>query len=138
MTGNTDGAVTAPGKRELAGLLGKAGTLWATLHADLCSQFGPLTEKWIFTRKTNHWALQLKQKKRTVVYLIPTAGAFRAAFALGEKACAPARESGLPAPVLDLIERAPRYAEGRGVTLEVRTQKDARAVEAVAAVKMAN
>jgi hypothetical protein len=138
MIGNTDGTAPSPGKRELAGLLGKAGATWAALHADLTAQFGPLTETWIFTRKTNHWALQLKQKTRTVVYLIPAAGTFRAAFALGEKACAAARESDLPASVLDIIDRAPRYAEGRGVTLDVRTRKDARNVKVVAAIKMAH
>jgi len=138
MTGNADAAVPSPGKRELAGLLGKTGTLWSTLHADLSAQFGPLTEKWIFTRKSNHWALQLKQKKRTILYLIPVGGGFRAAFALGEKACAAARGSHLAVSVLDVIDRAPRYPEGRGVTLEVRTRKDVANVKALAAIKMAS
>jgi Protein of unknown function (DUF3788) len=138
MAANTDGAVSSPGKRELAGLLGKAGTLWSSLSADLANQFGPLTEKWIFTRKTNHWALQLKQKKRTVLYLIPLSGTFRATFALGEKACAAAEASALPARVLAVIERAPRYPEGRGVALDVRTRKDAEHVKTLAAIKMAN
>jgi hypothetical protein len=138
MTGSSDGAVSSPGKRELAGLLGRTVTLWASLYSELSSDFGPLTERWIFTRKTNHWALQLKQKKRTIVYLIPVGRGFRAAFALGEKACAAACAGHLPASVLDVIERAPRYAEGRGVTLEVRTRKDVENVKALAAIKMAN
>jgi hypothetical protein len=40
--------------------------------------------------------------------------------------------------VLDIIERAPRYAEGRGVRLDVRTRKDIENVTALAAIKMAN
>jgi hypothetical protein len=137
---NPDGSSGGPGKREIAGLLGKAGALWTGLHGDLASRFGPLDQKWSFSRKTNHWALQLKEpkKKRTVVYLIPLQGCFQAAFALGEKACGAARSSTLPASVLDIIERAPRYAEGRGVRLDVRTRKDIENVTALAAIKMAN
>jgi hypothetical protein len=140
MTATSDRSIPAPGSREIAGLLGSAGSLWTGLHADLSSQYGQLEEKWSFSRKTNHWALQLKEKKkkRTIVYLIPLPGCFEAAFALGEKACAAARASALPASVLDIIERAPRYPEGRGVRLEVRTKKDVENVKALASIKMAN
>jgi hypothetical protein len=130
----------APGKREIDDLLGKAAPFWTALHADLCSAFGPLDEKWRFSRQTNHWSLQLTQrsKKRTVLYLIALPGLFQAAFALGEKACAAARASALPASVVDIIEQAPRYPEGRGVRLDVRSRKDVEHVKALAAIKMAN
>jgi hypothetical protein len=65
-------------------------------------------------------------------------GHFRAGFALGEKACRAAGESGLPAKVLEVIEHAPRFAEGRGVWLEVRSRKDVADVLRLAAVKLAN
>jgi hypothetical protein len=70
--------------------------------------------------------------------MIPCPGHFLAAFALGEKACLAARRSGLPAPVLEVIDRAPRYPEGRGVWLEVRTRKDLENVKKLATIKMAS
>ena len=140
MTAESGGGGSGPGRREIAGVLGKASALWTGLHGDLSSRFGPLEEKWSFSQKTNHWALQLKEKKkkRTVLYLIPLPGCFQAAFALGEKACAAAQASRLPAAVLDIIEQAPRYPEGRGVRLDVRSRKDVEHVKAIAAIKMAN
>jgi hypothetical protein len=140
MAAKSNSGSSAPGRREIAGLLGKASALWTGLHGDLSSQFGPLDEKWRFSRQTNHWSLQLKQrkKKRTVLYLIALPGCFQAAFALGEKACAAARASALPASVVDIIEQAPRYPEGRGVRLEVRSRKDVENVKALAAIKMAD
>ena len=139
MTSKSDSGPSAPSKREIAGLLGKAGALWTGLHNDLSSQFGPLEEKWSFSRKTDHWALQLKErkKKRTVLYLIPLSGCFQAAFALGEKACSAAQVSTLPAAVLETIEHAPKYPEGRGVRLDVRSRKDVEHVKALAVIKMA-
>jgi hypothetical protein len=129
-----------PGKRELAGLLGRTTTLWARLHADLSAEFGPVAEKWSFSGKTQRWSLQLKQqkKKRTILYMIPCRGHFLAALALGEKACRAARGSGLPASLLAVIDRAPKYPEGRGVRLEVRSKRDLENVEKLAAIKMAN
>ena len=95
-------------------MLGRAGALWERLHAHLASEFGPLAEKWSFSKTTNRW------------------------FALGEKACAAAKNGGLPASVLAVIEAAPRYPEGRGVRLEVRTGKDVANVANLAAIKMAH
>jgi hypothetical protein len=114
-----------PGPRELEKTLGRTSAHWIRLRANLADEFGPLAERWSFSAKTRRWSLQLKQRKqrRTVLYLIVCEGHFLAGFALGEKACRAARESGLPAAVLELIERAPRYAEGRGVWLEVRDRK---------------
>jgi hypothetical protein len=49
-----------------------------------------------------------------------------------------ARESGLPAPVLAVIDGAKKYAEGRGVRLEVRSAEDVHNIEKLAVIKMAN
>ena len=61
-----------------------------------------------------------------------------ASFALGEKAVRAAHEGGLPAPVLEIIAQAKKYAEGRGVRLEVRSAQDVLDVERLAIIKMAN
>jgi hypothetical protein len=40
--------------------------------------------------------------------------------------------------MLSLIEAAPRYAEGRGVRIPVRTAKDVKSIRALAAIKLAS
>jgi hypothetical protein len=70
--------------------------------------------------------------------MTPCQGYFLASFALGEKAVKAAHESNLPAEILDVIDNAPRYAEGRGVRFEVRSAKDVRNVEQIAIIKIAN
>lgn len=93
-----------------------------------------------YSGKTARWSLQLKQRKRdrTILYLIVCQGQFLAAFAPGEKACCVARESGLPVAVLETIEAAPKYAEGRGRWLEVRSKRDADGVCRLVFIKLAS
>ncbi len=128
----------APTAGELAGALGRTGALWDELKRRIAAAHAPIEEEWVFSGKNYGWSLRLKQRKRAVVYITPKKAWFRAAFALGEKAVAAAREGDLPAPVLTIIEQAPKYAEGRGVRIEVRSLKDVAVVEKLAAIKMAN
>jgi hypothetical protein len=70
--------------------------------------------------------------------MTPCRGYFLASFALGEKACRAAHEAGLPSPILAIVDAAPKYAEGRGVRIPVRNQRDVNGVERLAAIKVAN
>jgi hypothetical protein len=127
-----------PRDDELAKVLGRTSGHWDKLRAAIAARFEPLTETWKFSGKQWGWTLQLKQKKRAVLYMTPRRRYFAVGFALGEKAVKAARQSGVPAAVLKIIDDAPKYAEGRGVRLEVRTKKDVDIVEQIAAIKMAN
>ncbi len=129
---------TPPGDRPLAATLGKAAPLWVQLRAELDGQFTPLTDTWRFSGKSHGWILQLRQKRRTVLYLVPCQGHFVASFALNENACRAARSSGIPSAVLAIIATAPEYPEGRGVRLEVRTKADVKNVFDLATLKMMN
>ena len=80
-----------PGERGLEAVLGEGSSLWAELRAHLSSEFAPLSEKWSFSGKSHGWILQMRQKQRTVLYMVPCPGYFVASFALSEKACQAAR-----------------------------------------------
>lgn len=133
-----DDKTRPPQEEELAAVLGKKFSLWTDLQGRIAARFAPLSIEWGYASKSTGWGLRLKQEKRTVLYMTPCQGYFLASFALGEKAVKAAHESTLPVEVLDVIDNAPRYAEGRGVRLEVRSAKDVRNVEKIAIIKMAN
>ena len=80
--------------------------------------------------------MRLKNRERTILYMTPRDGHFLASFALGEKAVKKAHEDDLPLSVLKIVDNAKKYAEGRGVRLEVRDGRDVRNVEKLAAIKM--
>jgi hypothetical protein len=127
-----------PRSGQLKETLGRSGALWDRLKGHLASEYQPLAEKWMFSGAKWGWSLQLKQKKRTILYMTPCKKHFLVGFALGEKAVNAAHESDLPASVLATIDSATKYAEGRGVRIEVRTKKDLENVKNLAVVKMAN
>jgi len=99
---------------------------------------GAAIQEWNSYSPKAGWALKLKQKKRTIVYLGPCDGCFRVAFILGDRAVMAARKSDLAKSTLKIIDEAPRYAEGTGVRLIVKAEKDLAAIKKLALIKMAN
>jgi uncharacterized protein DUF3788 len=132
-----DDKASPPGQRALEEMLGRTSRLWVRLKDDLQAAYGPLIEEWKFSGKAYGWSCRLKQKKRTLVYMTPCRTYFLASFARGEKACLAAETVRLSPPVLAIIHRAPRYAEGRGVRIPVRSKRDLEDVEKLAAIKVA-
>jgi hypothetical protein len=127
-----------PTDADLDRVLGKARPLWQDLLARVARSFPQATTEWGFASKGTGWGLRLRQPKRTILYMTPCVGYFLASFALGEKAARAALASGLPAPILDAIRSAKKYAEGRGVRIEVRRKADLPAIERIALLKMEN
>jgi hypothetical protein len=133
-----DDKTRPPQDDDLSATLGRTFVFWNELKIRIATRFPPLSIEWGFTSKKTGWGLRLKQEKRTILYMIPCNGYFLASFALGEKAVKAAHESDLPTSVLEIIDTATKYAEGRGVRLEVRNAEDVRNVEKLAAIKTAN
>ena len=133
-----DNKALEPTAAAVAEALVGAADLWTGLKAQLASQYDPLAEDWVFSGKNWGWSLRLKHKKRAVLYLTPSTGYFYAGLALGEKAVAAANASDLPQSLLEIINGSQKYAEGRGVRLEVRSTTDLADIVQLAAIKMAN
>jgi len=132
------GQSVAPTGKELAAVLGSNLVLWTRLVSDLRQELKLDGEDWHSSGLKYGWSCRLQRKKRNIVYLGPRVGRFVAAFALGDKALAVARQSGLPARVLNMLADAKRYAEGTAVRIEVSSPEDLEIVKALARVKVEN
>ena len=127
-----------PEDDDLARTLEDTFILWNEMKRLISFRFAPVTIEWGYTSKSTGWGIRLKGEKRTIMYMTPREGYFLASFALGEKAVNAAHDCDLPASILDVIDSAKKYAEGRGVRLEVRTAEDVSNIEKLAMIKMAN
>ena len=131
------GKTVPPTAKEVMTALGSTAALWIEL-VDWFAEQGVTVQEWNSYSPKAGWALRVKVKKRNIVYLAPCAGCFRVAFILGDKAVAAAREGGLSKALLKLFDEAPRYPEGTGLRLTVKSSKDLAAIRTLALIKMAN
>jgi len=116
-------------------VLGEAYAPWVKLLALVADRIGPVTHVWGFTSASTGWGLRVRHKERVILYMTPQQNQFLVSFVLGEKAVAAARAAKLSASVRKAIEGAPRYAEGRGVRLEIRSTRQLASLATVARIK---
>jgi hypothetical protein len=126
----------APSPKALSSVLGKSMSLWDNIKAHVVSRYEPVVEAWGYAGKQYGWSLGLKQKKRSIVYLIPGEGVFLCSLAFSEKAVAEARTRALPAGVMKIIDEAKRFPEGRAVRLGIMSGKDVAVVKELVDIKM--
>jgi hypothetical protein len=132
------GKAQEPTDEELAAALGKAKLAWDQLLSELGQELGVTVHEWRCYSPKAGWSLRVKRKARTIVWLSPRAGAFMAAFILGDKAIEAARSAKLPQRIVEAIQTAPKYPEGTGVRITVKSIKDLAAIKNLAVIKIAN
>jgi Protein of unknown function (DUF3788) len=131
------GKENRPSPKELSAALGPAAAPWDELISWLGSQGIACTE-WRSVSPKYGWALRPTLKKRTILWMAPCEGCFRASFILGDRAVAAARASNLSKGLLKEIAEARRYAEGTGLRLLIRHPGDLKAVRALVEIKLKN
>ncbi len=128
----------APTDRELAAALGPAKATWDSLLSALASEQGVDVQEWKSHSPKWGWSLRVKRKARTIVWLSPSKGCFIVLFILGGKAMQSAREARLPQRIVKVLTEAPKYPEGFGVRLRVKSSRDLGVLKRLAAIKLAN
>jgi hypothetical protein len=127
-----------PTDAELTAALGPAKAAWDQLLSDLAQEFDVTVYEWKCHSPKWGWALRVKRKARTIVWLSPSENCFTVLFILGDKAMQAARRSKLPKQIVEAIDAAPKYPEGTGVRLHVNNARAVGALKKLAAIKLAN
>ncbi len=131
------GKKTPPTSKDVVSKLGPSAPAWKELIHWLGDQ-GIACSEWKSISPKYGWSLRPALKARTILYLGPCDGCFRASFVLGDKAVAAARASDLPKSVLKEIAEARRYAEGTGVRLMIHKPEDVPAIRKLVEIKLKN
>ena len=127
-----------PTVTELAAALGPAKETWDQFLAKLAQEHGVNVHEWRCYSPKWGWSLRAKRKARTVVWLSPSAGCFTVLFILGAKAMEAARRSQWPSRIVKAMEAAPKYPEGTGLRLVVKSSTDIAKLLELAAIKLAH
>lgn len=123
----------APTEAELTATLGETKSLWDAIIAEFST-----TQEWKRYSQKAPWSMRLFRGKRTIIWLSPRDGWFQAAIILGGKAIEACMESKPTQRLRKLIDEAPRYAEGTGLRIEVRSARDLALVRKLASIKIAH
>ena len=132
------GCKECPTEADVSTVLGRSAEAWSELIEWLEQRHGVSIQEWNSYSVKAGWALKLKLKKRTILYMSPCDGCFRVAFVLGDKALAAAKAACLPKAVAEAILEAPKYPEGTGLRLLVKGSRELGAIRKLAAIKLAN
>ena len=127
-----------PNNTMVSAVLGRSYKYWEEIKHTLANQYGPLTEEWKFYGASSGWTLKLLLKKRNLFFFAPCDKYFRIAFIFGDKAVSAVEDSDLPSNLIQELKRAKRYAEGRGLRLEVKKKTDVKNIFTLAAIKVNN
>ena len=127
-----------PTDEMLAEVLGEREAIWDCITEHVEITYGKMLCEWKFYSKSAGWSFVVKSGKRTMIYLIPLNGYFKANFVFGEKAVAAAQMADLPESVLKEITEATVYAEGRSFMINVAEDADAVLIEKLLKIKRDN
>ena len=127
-----------PDDKMLAGALGKSNWLWQEIKKNLKTEYGELIEEWKFYGQKSGWILKTLRKKRNLFFFIPLKGSFQVSFVFGEKAVAKVEESSLPQELITELKNARKYAEGRGLQIDVKNSADVEHIKKLVEIKVNN
>jgi hypothetical protein len=125
-----------PDAARLAEALGATAPIWSELRDYLETEYGPLTDEWKFYGEKSGWLGKTLRKKRNLFFLTPLDGYFRLGFVLGDKAVAVIEESDVSDEIKQELRDARKYAEGRGLVVEVRKPEDIEPVKILVEIKL--
>lgn len=124
-----------PDESMLKNALGKTYPLWEQICEFVYTKY-PAIPDWNYPGAKYGWSFRLKDKKRAIIYLLPREGFFMAAFVFGEKALASVLASDIPEFIKTELSAARKYAEGRGIRIDVKNGDIIPAIQELVVIKL--
>ena len=127
-----------PDDQMLSEALGETNRVWEEIKKHLKSAYGELIREWKFYGKNYGWQLKTLRKKRNLFFIIPYDGYFKQIFIFGDKAVTAIEQSDLPDDIKETLRNARKYAEGRGLSLEVKSLEKIEIIKKLIEIKIDN
>jgi len=128
---------TIPSEKDLEIALGVTYNIWQHLSDFTKKQYPDAIEEWNFSSEKFGWSFRLKDEKRVIIYLLPRDQYFKVAFVFGDKATDAILESTIVDSIKTEIKAAKKYAEGRGIRIDIKDQMLVADIEKLIAIKVA-
>lgn len=100
--------------------------------------YGELTPQWKFYSPKYGWTLKMLLKKRNLFFITPEKEKFFIGFVFGDKALEVINQSQISESIKNDLNNVRKYAEGRGVRLEIYDQSLLKDLKLLTDIKINN
>ena len=127
-----------PTERQLKDAIADTYEYWIEIKKRIAALYGDTKAEWKFYSKKSGWTLKILLKKRNLFFFQPFANYFSLTFVFGDKAANAIEESDVSEALKRVLRDAKKYAEGRGLLVEVKTRNDLADVYRLIDIKINN
>ena len=127
-----------PTNKDLGKNIGSTYSLWLEIQKYVYQQYPNGKEDWNFPGKNYGWSFRIKDKKRAIIYFLPRENYFKVAFVFGQKALDQILETNIADSIKNDLLSAKKYAEGRGVRIDVKNKNVIPDIQKLIEIKLAN
>ncbi len=108
-----------PDNKELESGLNSTHKIWKQIIKMVLNKYPNGIQEWNYPGKKYGWSYRIKDKKRAIIYLLPREKYFKVAFVFGDKALRKILESDISMSIKEDLLNPRKYAEGRGVSIDI-------------------
>lgn len=131
-----DDKSTIPDISAVIKILEKSGKFWNEIAEFVYQRYPKAIEEWKYPGKNYGWSFRLKDKKRIIIYLTPQKGYFFAALVFGDKSVSEVLKSSVSGEIKEMLLKAKKYIEGRGIRIEVKNSKPVKDIKKLIEIKL--
>ena len=127
-----------PDNKILDDKIGNNFKYWEEIKKHVKEKYDNISEEWKFYGKNYGWQLKTFLKKRNLFFLIPLDNYFKIVFVFGNKAVEEIEKSKISSELIGNVVNAKKYAEGRGLLIEVKSKKYIADIKKLIEIKINN
>lgn len=125
-----------PTLNDVGDKLGDLYLLWERIYKMVYEKYPNANEEWNYPGKKYGWSFRIKDKKRAILYFLPRENRFLVAFVFGQKAFDEIMQMDIAESIKTDLSNAKKYAEGRGVSIEITQEFQLRDIEKLIEIKL--
>ena len=127
-----------PTDNDLVEKLDSTYNLWIQLQNFVLSKYPDGLSEWNYPGKKYGWSFRIKDKKRAIIYFLPRDKYFKVAFVFGQKATDDIMNSNIFPKIKPELMQARKYAEGRGIRIDINNDLRIPDIKKLIEIKLAN
>jgi hypothetical protein len=127
-----------PSDQDLRNALQKTYEWWDHIQSYVLEKYPAAFGEWNCPGKKYGWSYQVRDNKRTIIYLLPRDGFFKVAFVFGKKATEQILASDISKSIKSELEKAQVYAEGRGIRIDIKDVSELSDIKKLIEIKLGN